>query len=141
MEQWVTIISLIINFITTGGLIAIFTLKPSIKKADAEAAKVEADVESVKIANEKDAIDVYKQLAEDLRKELVNSKSANSEILAELANVRKESENLRKESENLRKEVVKLTNVNRQMVKLLDKITPENLTEIVDKIKQIHNNE
>lgn len=127
MEQWITVLSLVFNFLAAGGLVAFITIRQTVKKADAEAAKVEAEVETNKIDNVKDTIDVYKSLADDLRKELICSKSNYAEILTEMA--------------NLRKEVVKLTNVNKQMVKLLDKITPDNLTEMIDKIKQIHSNE
>lgn len=127
MENWVTIVSLIVNFLAGGGVLVFFTLKPSIKKAGAEAERMAAEAKTVEIDNEEKAIDIYKGLAEDLRKELINSKSNYTEVLTEMA--------------NLRKEVVKLTNVNKQMVKLLDKITPDNLTEMIDKIKKIHDNE
>ena len=39
-----------------------------------------------------------------------------------------------------RKELTRLTNINSKMVKLLDKITPENLSEMVETIKRLHEN-
>ena len=40
----------------------------------------------------------------------------------------------------IKKELTRLTNINTKMVKLLDKITPENLSEMVETIKKLHEN-
>ncbi len=103
-----------------GGLTSLVLLKPNRTKAVAEAKGSELD-------NVLEAVKIWRETAESLKKDLEEYRENYSLVI--------------KQTELLRREIVKLTNINKQMVKLLDKITPDNLTEVVDKIKQIHEGE
>ncbi len=111
-------LNLILNLIFGGGLIvSLVTLRATKKKATAEAKASELD-------NVQEAITIWRLMAENLRKELETS--------------RVNYEEMNKQVDGLRKAVTRLTNVNNRMVKLLDKITPENLESMVEQIKKIH---
>lgn len=115
-------ISLILNAILGGGFLVTFvTLRSTRKKASAEAKGSELD-------NIQEAIGIWREMAENLRKELAESRAENDVMAHEM----------RKEIEALRKAVAKLTTVNNKMLKLLDKITPENIDSMIKQIKQIH---
>lgn len=114
------LISLILNLVLSGGLIVtLVTLRSTKQKASAEAKGSELD-------NIQDAISIWREMATNLRQELSQSKDDYKSVSIQL--------------ENLRKEVAKLTRINGQMVKLLDKITPENLETMIQQIKSIHEN-
>lgn len=113
------LVSLILNLVLSGGLIGtLVTLKSTKKKAGAEAKASELD-------NVQEAITIWREMAENLRKELAAS--------------HENYEEMSRQVESLRRAVSRLTTVNNKMVKLLDKITPENLDSMVEQIKQIHN--
>lgn len=113
------LVSLILNLALGGSLIGtLFTLRATKKKAGEEAKASELD-------NVQDAISIWRQTAEKLQKELEQSGERHQSV--------------QKEIESLRRAVTRLTTVNNKMVKLLDKITPENLDSMVEQIKQIHN--
>ncbi len=117
------LVSLILNLVLGGGLIgSLVTLRAKKKKASAEAKASELD-------NVQEAITIWREMAENLRKELEASRKENELV----------TEQMRKEVESLRRAVSRLTSVNNKMVKLLDKITPENLDSMVEQIKKIHN--
>lgn len=112
-------LSLILNLLFGGGFIAsLVTLRAQKKKATADAKASELD-------NVHEAITIWREMAENLRKELETSRT--------------NYEEMSKQVDGLRKAVARLTNVNNKMVKLLDKITPENLDSMVEQIKDIHN--
>lgn len=113
------LISLVLNAVLGGGLlVTLFTLRSTRKKASEEAKASELD-------NVQDAIAIWRETAETLQKELEQS--------------RERHQSVQKEIESLRRAVTRLTSVNNKMVKLLDKITPENLDSMVEQIKKIHN--
>ncbi len=117
------LVSLILNAILGGSLVVtLVTLRSTKKKASAEAKASELD-------NVQEAISIWREMAENLKKELEESRGEN-ELLAE---------KMHREMETLRKAVARLTNINNKIVRLLDKITPENLEEMVRHIKTIHN--
>jgi predicted nucleic acid-binding Zn-ribbon protein len=119
MEQY---ISLILNAILGGGFIAsLVNLRSTKKKAASEAKSKELD-------NVQEAIGIWREMAEGLKKELEETRAENADF----------SSKMQKEIETLRKAVCRLTTVNNKMVKLLDKITPANLEEMVTQIKMIH---
>ncbi|WP_461632736.1 hypothetical protein [Labilibaculum euxinus] len=111
-------ISIILNGIFGGGLlISLFTLRSTKNKAVSEAKAKELD-------NVQEAITIWREMAEGLKAELVASRDNYKEITEQV--------------KSLKRAVSRLTLVNNKMVKLLDKITPENLDEMVKQIKEIH---
>ncbi len=115
------ILSFVLNAILGTGFIALVTLRSTKKKAASEAKAKELD-------NVQEAIGIWRQMAEDLKNELDTSR----------ANYEKNASDMKRELESLRRAVTRLTSVNNKMVKLLDKITPENLDDMVKQIKKIH---
>lgn len=111
------IISLILNLLLSGGLIiTLVTLKSTRQKAFAEAKASEID-------NIQEVIGIWKTAVTDLRKELEEARALR--------------EQQQKEIENLRRAVGRLTSVNGKILKLLDKITHENLDDMVEQIKRM----
>lgn len=101
-----------------GGIIGRFlTLKYTRQKAKADAKSSELD-------NVQEAITIWREMAASLKKEI-----------SELSH---KNESMQKELEGLRRAVNRLSSINNRMVKLLDKITPENLETMVEQIKKIH---
>ncbi len=116
--EWSQIISLLLNAILGGSLIVtLVTLRATKNKANAEAKGSELD-------NVQEAITIWREMAENLKKELESSRENYTEM--------------NKQVESLKRAVSRLTNVNNKMVILLDKITPENLDIMVQQIKEIH---
>jgi cell division protein FtsB len=140
--DWVTIISLIFGFIGGGaGLVGVFTLNSQKKKAEAEANqaqedvnKTKSDVKTAELDQVQEAITIWRGIAEDMKTERDEYKAAFLEVSAH-------NTKMAEQLESIRKELAKLTTINNKMVKLLDKITPDNLNEMVDKIKKCHETE
>lgn len=102
------IISLILNLLLGGGLIVtLATLKPTKKKAAAEAKAAEID-------NAESIIKMWRELAEKMEIQYAN---------------------VSEQMEKLDKEVKRLRSINSKIVRLLDRITAENLADMVEKIK------
>ena len=103
------IISLVLNLLLGSGLIVtLVTLKSTIKKAEAEAKASE-------IGNVDSVAKMWRELAEKMEKQYMN---VNEQV------------------DKLSKEVSRLRAINSKIVRLLDRITPENLVDMVEKIKQ-----
>jgi predicted nucleic acid-binding Zn-ribbon protein len=116
-------VSMILNALLGGSLIVtLVTLRPARRKANAEAKASDLD-------NIQEIIGIWKKAVEDLKVELAETRERHESL----------NESMQRELEGLRRAVARLTNVNNRMVKLLDKITPENLEAMVEQIKQIHN--
>ncbi|HBG39909.1 MAG TPA: hypothetical protein DDW85_00680 [Porphyromonadaceae bacterium] len=109
------IVSLVLNLVLGGGFIVTFiTLKSTKKKAEAEAKAAEID-------NADAIIKMWRELAEKMEEQYANVSI---------------------QVEKLSKEVNRLRSINSKIVRLLDRITPENMIEMVEKIKQeINSNE
>lgn len=113
--NWFEIISLILNLALGGGLVAtVATLKAARKEADARAEKVKAEASANEIQNVEAAIKIWRDMATSMA-------DRHSALMVQV--------------EDLRKEVGRLRLINNRIVKLLDRITPENLMETVEKIK------
>lgn len=109
--------SLILNLVLGSGLIvSLATLKSTKQKASAEA-------ESTQVGSMRDIIQVWKTAVDDLR--------------GELEEARQLREQQQKEIESLRRAVSRLTSVNSKILKMLDKITHENLDVMMEEIKRI----
>lgn len=109
------IVSLLLNLLLGGGLlVSLATLRSTKQKAGAEAEKAAAEARADEIKNVESAIKIWREMAEAM------------------------TDNYNKVSvqvDKLTKEVTRLTNINSKIVKLLDKITPENLEHTVAAIK------
>jgi predicted RNase H-like nuclease (RuvC/YqgF family) len=121
--SWMDIASLALNLIFGGGIIITFiTLKAQRKKADAEADEASASADSTELDNVNKAITIWREMAESLKTELQASRSNYDDVARQV--------------EALRKEVQKLNNISQRILKKLDKITHENLDQMVEEIKQ-----
>lgn len=110
------IISLVLNFLFAGGFIlTLINLKAVKKEAGGKAMKAVAEAKKDEIQNVEAAIKIWREMAESMAER-------HDETMREVT--------------ALRREVNKLRMINNRIVKLLDKITPENLQATVDKIKQ-----
>lgn len=114
--SWFEITSLVLNLLLGGGLIvSLVTLKSTKKQAEANAQKAVAEAKTTEIDNVAAAVKIWRELAE-------NQSEQYNKVLEEL--------------DKLRREVNRLNRINSKIVKLLDKITPENMEAIVDQIKK-----
>ena len=117
------LISLILNFLFGAGLFVTLVTLKSVKqeasgkaqKAGAEAEKEVAAVKKDEIQNVEAAIKIWREMAESMAE--------------------RHDETMR-EVQALRCEVNRLRLINNRIVRLLDKITPDNLQTTVHKIKQ-----
>lgn len=117
------IISLVLNLVFGGGFLVTFiTLKAERKKANAEALTAEAMAEGNELDNVEKAIKIWREMAENLKCELAESRSKFEEVNSQVI--------------ELKKAVDRLNFTNRKIIKLLDKISPENLENMVLEIKK-----
>jgi hypothetical protein len=121
--SWMDIASLALNLIFGGGIVITFlTLKSQRKKAMGEADGAIASADSTELDNVSKAIAIWREMAESLKQQLVDSHSKYN-IIAE-------------QVEALRKEVRQLNCISNRIVKMLDVITHENLEVMVKTIKE-----
>ncbi|PZX18109.1 hypothetical protein LX69_01146 [Breznakibacter xylanolyticus] len=111
-------ISLLLNLVFGGGfLVSLLTMRSTRKKAEADAKTSELD-------NVQEAVKIWREMCESLKSELEDYKTYQGEMNAQM--------------EMLRREVARLTAINHKIVLLLDKITPENMEQMIDQIKTVH---
>ena len=109
------VVSMVLNVLLGGSLIVtIITIKATRKKADAEAKSAEAGAKSTEIENVDAAVKIWRELAEKMSEQYTD---------------------VSLKVDKLSKEVNGLRLVNNKILRLLDRITPENLIEMVEKIK------
>lgn len=117
--EWV---SLILNVLFGGGLfLSLVTLKSVKKEAGSKAEKAAAEARADEIKNVESAIKIWRSIAEDMN--------------AKYNDMSEKCDALSKSVENLSTEVTRLRLSNNRIIKLLDKITPENLEHVVAEIK------
>ena len=109
-------VSLVLNLVFGGGLfVTLVTLRDVRKQAGGVAKKAVAEAKKDEIENVEAAIKIWRDMAESM---VVRHEETMAEVAA------------------LRREVNRLRVINNRIVKLLDKITPENLQATVERIKQ-----
>lgn len=119
--NWMEIISLLLNLVLgTGFIVSIYTLKSAKVEADANAKRAVAEARSIEIKNAEGAIIIYHKLANEMSEKY-------NQVAIEL--------------EGLRKEINKLNRINTRIMKLLDKITHDNMDLIISQIKEEIKNE
>ncbi len=112
---WIEIVSLILNFVLGGSLIVtVVTLRATKREADANAKKAEANAEGSEIENVDAAVKIWRDLAVEMSK---RQNDLSEQVVA------------------LSKEVRQLKTATNKVIRLLDRITPENLEDMVKKIK------
>lgn len=131
--EWSSIIISVISAVFGGGLGYVFTIKAIRKEAMAKADKAESEVKTNELDNVQEAIKIWREMAESLKTERDEYKQSYIEV-------QKHNSDMAAQMDAIRKELTRLTNINSKMVKLLDKITPENLSEMVETIKKLHEN-
>lgn len=112
-------VSFVLNLLLGSGLIiTLATLKSMRKEAGGKANKAVAEARADEIQNVEAAIKIWREIAQDMadKYDLVTN-----------------------QVEKLSKEVRRLNTINNRIVKLLDKITADNLESMVDAIKQTIN--
>ena len=121
--EWASFISLGLNLLFGGSLIVTLTTLRSVKKeAGSKAEKAAAEARADEIKNVQSAITIWRGIAEDMAKKYEDMSD--------------KCETLSKGVEKLTTEVTKLRLTNNRIIKLLDKITPDNLEHVVAEIKQ-----
>lgn len=116
MPGWLEIVSLVLNLVLGTGLFVTFvTLKSVKREAIANAKKAEAVAKGSEIENVDAAVKIWRELAEKMAER---------------------QSGLAEQVEELSVEVRRLKNATNRVVRLLDRITPDNLSEMVEKIKQ-----
>lgn len=123
----------LISVVSGGGIGYFFTINATRKEAMAKADKAESEVKTNELDNVQEAIKIWREMAESLKAERDEYKQSYSEV-------QKHNAEMAEQMVAVRKELTRLTNINSKMVKLLDKITPENLSEMVETIKKLHEN-
>jgi len=122
MSDLLSIISIILNGLLGGGFFIQFVTLRSLRvKAKAEAETANANTDSVELENVNRAITIWREMAESLKAELKESRDKYSEVVEQV--------------EALRKEVAKVNNKSNKILRLLDRITIDNLERIVEQIK------
>lgn len=113
---WIEIVSLVLNLLLGGGLVVTAaTLRSTKATAAANAKKAEAVAQASEIENVESVVRLWREMAQKM-----------SEDRATLAT----------QVEELSTEVRRLKNATNRVVRLLDKITPENMEETIGIIKQ-----
>ena len=122
-SNWFSIVSLVLNVIFGGSfLVTAHTLRSTRKKAGAEALGAEANTESKELDNVEKAIKIWREMAEGMKTELSNQKAEHEYILS-LVN-------------KLQKSVDRLNCTNAKILRLLDKISHDNMERTVAEIKE-----
>lgn len=119
--EWISIFTVLFSSLTGGGIGWFVMLRATRQKAMAESRGSELD-------NVEDAVKIWRELAESFKNELQQARADNSEIT--------------KQVDLLRREVVRLTRTNSDIIRMLKKLTPDNLEEsvrdIINEINQSH---
>lgn len=119
--EWTSLITLLVSTLAGSGIGSLVTLRAQRTKANAESRGSELD-------NVEDAVKIWRELAESFKNELQQARADNSEIT--------------KQVDLLRREVVRLTRTNSDIIRMLKKLTPDNLEEsvrdIINEINQSH---
>jgi len=122
MSDVLSIVSIILNGLLGGGFFIQFVTLRSLRvKAQAEADTANANTDSVELENVNKAITIWREMAESLKMELKESRDKYSEVADQV--------------EALRREVQKVNTTSNKILRLLDRITIDNLEKIVEAIK------
>jgi len=120
-------IGLLLTFITGGGIVALFTIKPQKQKVVAEAKQIEASAEGTELDNAGKAAAMWRETAEafekrynDLYDKLTTEMTAMQQSITEMKGT-----------------ISKLTATNNQILKILKDINHDNLEQKKQEAKDI----
>ena len=130
------IIIAVVGSLFGSGVTWIFTLRSVKQKSSAQAELTANEAKSKELDNIQEAIKTYRELAEDLRAELKASNDDRAALREELEASKKERENTLTELNKVKNELERLTKINKRICALLEKIEPENYSQIIDEIKK-----
>lgn len=117
------LLSYLVAAIAGGGLLQLITMGQQRKKATAEADGAKALSESTELDNVEKAIRIWREMAENLKAQRDDALSGYAEMARKV--------------EDLRKDVQKLNCTNQRILKLLDKISHDNLEKTVEEMKEV----
>ena len=116
MMEWFEILSLVLNLaLGTGLFVTLVTLRAVRREANAKAKKEEASAKGSEIDNVDAAVKIWRDLATSMGER---------------------QEKLAGQVEELSVEVRRLKNATNRVIRLLDRITPENMSEMIETIKK-----
>ncbi len=138
------ILSLLLNLLLGGGIIAVFTMRSQRKKVAAEASREVASADSVELDNVEKAIKIWREMAESLKSELTESREKYNAALADwqvqARDLKTTVEKLNSTNEAFSSKLQDITRRLGKILKLLEKISPDNIEGPVEQIKnEIHN--
>ena len=114
-------VSMLITALTSGSVATFLTIRAQKKRANAEAKGAEATAESTELDNVEKAIKIWREMAESLKTELETSRAKYDEVTKQVI--------------DLKKAVDRLNCSNQRILKLLDRISPENMDKLIAEIK------
>lgn len=120
------LISLFLNLLLGGGLIAVFTMRAQKKKVNAEAEAAEANAESNELDNVEKAIKIWREMAENLKTELGKRDDEYKVMQTQLR--------------EFKKAVDKMNATNAKILRILETISKDNFEGPVEQIKKEINN-
>ena len=118
----IDIISFVMNFILGGGIVTLFTLNSKKKQATASAQVTEAQADSTELDNVEKAITIWRDMAENLKKEMTEYRDKYEKVYVQVL--------------ALKRSIDKLNATNNKILKMLNKIDPENWEKTISEIKQ-----
>jgi len=121
LNHTVDFISLILNLVLSGGLISLFTINAKKKKAGAEAQITEAQADSSELDNVEKAIGIWRDMAENLKKEMTDYRDKYEKVYVQVL--------------ALKRSIDKLNTTNTKILKMLNKIDPNNWESMIKEIK------
>lgn len=138
------LLSIILNILLGGGIIALFTMRSQRKKVAAEASKEVASADSIELDNVEKAIKIWREMAESLKSELQESRekynAALSDWQVQAKDLKTTVEKLNLSNETFSSRLQDITRRLGKILKLLEKISPDNIEGPVEQIKnEIHN--
>ena len=122
MSQYIQFLSPFLNLLLGGGfLITLITLRSQKKKAGAEAKGAEATAKRSELDNVEEAITIWREMAVEMKTQRDEAVKSFIEVTKQVA--------------ELKELVQKLNSTNARIVKLLDRLKPDNLDKLIAEIK------
>jgi septal ring factor EnvC (AmiA/AmiB activator) len=122
----IELISVFLNLLLGGGLIAIFTMRAQKRKVTAEAEKEVASADSIELDNVEKAIKIWREMAETLKTELEKRD--------------KDYRTMQEQLSEFKKAVDKMNTTNAKILRVLETISRDNIEGPVKQIKDAINN-
>jgi len=122
MQSPLDVISMAMNVLLSGGVVTLYTLRSKKRKAGAEADLTMAQADSNELDNVEKAIAIWRDMAESLRKEMTDYRDKYEKVYVQVL--------------ALKRSIDKLNTTNTKILKMLNKINPENWEGMIKEIKE-----